>query len=73
MKGRAEVCKVLGMAEELYELSMGMSSDFDQAVSRALLLSLLFVRILKGNWMVEEREIVSCWIMGFIADQDGEQ
>lgn len=30
---RTEVCKVLGMAEFQCELSMGMSNDFEQAVS----------------------------------------
>lgn len=30
---RTEVCKALGMAEEQCELSMGMSGDFELAVS----------------------------------------
>lgn len=30
---RTEVCKALGIAEHLCELSMGMSGDFEQAVS----------------------------------------
>lgn len=29
---RAEVCKALGMSEDQFELSMGMSGDFEQAV-----------------------------------------
>ncbi|KAL6196288.1 hypothetical protein ACLB2K_031903 [Fragaria x ananassa] len=31
-KCRTEVCKELGMAEENFELSMGMSGDFEQAI-----------------------------------------
>lgn len=34
---RTEVCKALGMAEEQCELSMGMSGDFELAVSLMLL------------------------------------
>lgn len=30
---RTEVCKALGITEQLCELSMGMSGDFEQAVS----------------------------------------
>jgi len=30
---RSEVCKALGIPEEQCELSMGMSNDFEQAVS----------------------------------------
>ncbi|KFK29193.1 hypothetical protein AALP_AA7G101700 [Arabis alpina] len=29
---RADVCKALGMAEDQFELSMGMSGDFEQAI-----------------------------------------
>lgn len=32
-KCRSEVCKELGMAEEKCDLSMGMSGDFELAVS----------------------------------------
>ena len=32
---RMKVCKALGLTEEQCELSMGMSSDFEQAVSDA--------------------------------------
>ncbi|KAF2303665.1 hypothetical protein GH714_021071 [Hevea brasiliensis] len=34
---RSEVCKALGMPEEQCELSMGMSNDFEQAVSNSAL------------------------------------
>lgn len=30
---RSEVCKLLGLLEDDVELSMGMSGDFEQAVS----------------------------------------
>lgn len=36
----AEVCKALGMADEQCELSMGMSGDFELAVSNSFLLDL---------------------------------
>lgn len=38
---RSEICKSLGIAEELYELSMGMSGDFELAVSIMLITYML--------------------------------
>ena len=37
MQCRKDVCERLGLSEENVELSMGMSSDFDKAVSTLIL------------------------------------
>ena len=55
------------MAEDLCELSMGMSGDFEQAVSRALFFCVHLIRILEVR-----RQIVSCWSLSFFADRYGE-
>lgn len=49
---RSKVCKVLGMAESQCELSMGMSGDFELAVSPGSGYQIYYVNIIKKTTTV---------------------
>lgn len=55
---RADVCKALGMAEDQFELSMGMSGDFEQAV-------IIFVSLIIPKMQQPRHSIISCVVTFF--------
>ena len=63
---RAEVCAALGLQPSQLELSMGMSGDFEQAVSAVLSCCSRSILLLSCYWMFHARSaphlIMHTWL-----------